>query len=82
MRALIHAFRTWRADRRDLDETDRLIAGARAGTGLDHLLGAVRAPATTGELSGEQAMAAAVAAERRRAAAPAHSIRVRTSRAG
>ncbi|SNY40537.1 hypothetical protein [Paractinoplanes atraurantiacus] len=35
---------------------------------LDHLLGALRAPATADELRGEQAMAAAMAAEYRQAA--------------
>jgi hypothetical protein len=47
------------------------VLGDGAGSrypGLDHLLDAVRAPATPGELSGEQAMVAALAAEHRRAA--------------
>ncbi|MFC3741567.1 hypothetical protein [Paractinoplanes deccanensis] len=63
--------RTWRAHRRGLDEADRLVAGDRAGPespGLDHLLDAVRAPGTAGELGNEQEMVAALAAQRRRAA--------------
>jgi hypothetical protein len=68
--ALLDAMRTRRARRLGLDEADRLVAGDRAGPGtpgLDHLLDAARAPATAEETSGERAMAAALAAERRRA---------------
>ena len=70
--ALVRAMRTRQADRLGLDEADRLAAGGRAGPGLpglDHLLDAVRASATTRESSGEQATVAALAAERRRAVA-------------
>ncbi|MEV6850350.1 hypothetical protein [Actinoplanes sp. NPDC051411] len=59
-----------RAGRLGLDEADRLLGGDRVGPrspGLDHLLDALQAPATTGEMSGEQATVAALAAERRRA---------------
>jgi len=84
--ALLGAMRTWRAGRTGQDETDRLVAGGRSGPGdpgLDHLLDALRAPATTGELSGEREMAAALATERRRAALttrPEGRIRVRVPR--
>ncbi|WP_433303204.1 hypothetical protein ACQP2F_11370 [Actinoplanes sp. CA-030573] len=80
--------RTWRADRDGLEEADRLVAGDRAGPGspgLDHLLDAVRAPGTPGEMSGERAMVAALAAERRRAALttrPKGSIRVQVPASG
>ncbi|MFF5288890.1 hypothetical protein [Paractinoplanes globisporus] len=76
-----------RAGRIGLDEADRLAAGGRAGPGkpgLDHLLDAVRAPATAGEKTGGQAVAAGLAAERRRAAlttGPKGSIRVEVPRA-
>jgi hypothetical protein len=69
--ALLRAMRTWRIRRRGLDEADRLVAGDPAGPGnpgLDHLLGALRAPATTAETGGGRVTAAALAAERRRAA--------------
>ncbi|MBG0564031.1 hypothetical protein [Actinoplanes aureus] len=71
MRRLLRAIRARRAERLGRDETERLVAGDRAGPGnpgLDHLLEAVRAPATAAELNGEQAMVAALAAERRQAA--------------
>jgi hypothetical protein len=84
--ALLHAMRTWRAGRAGQDEADRLVAGGRSGPGLpglDHLLDALRAPATTGELSGEREVVAALATERRRAALttrPEGRIRVRVPR--
>lgn len=70
--ALLRAFRARRDDRVSLDEADRLVAGGRAGPAdrpLDHLLDAVRAPATAEELNGERALVAALAAERRHAMA-------------
>jgi hypothetical protein len=70
--------RARQADRFGLDEAERVAAGGRAGPGspgLDHLLDAVRAPATAEELRGERAMIAAMAAERRRVtAAPAQRV--------
>ena len=84
--ALLRAMRTWRAGRAGQDEADRLVAGDRAGPGhpgLDHLLDALRAPATPGELSGEREMVAALATERRRAALttrPEGRIRVQVPR--
>ncbi|MFG1997246.1 hypothetical protein ACGFJ7_45430 [Actinoplanes sp. NPDC048988] len=55
---------------RGSDEADRVAAGGRSGDpGLDHLLDAVRAPATTAETRGEREVAAALAVERRRAMA-------------
>ena len=80
--ALLGAMRTWRTHRIGLHEADRLVAGGRTGPGspgLEHLLDAARAPATAGETRGEQAMAIALAAERRRAvltARPKGDIRV------
>ncbi|WP_328472176.1 hypothetical protein OHA21_09170 [Actinoplanes sp. NBC_00393] len=59
-------FRALRARRHRTAETEQLIAG---GPGLDHLLDALREPGSEKELSGEQAMVAAMAAERRRATA-------------
>jgi len=84
--ALLRAMRTWRAGRAGQDEADRLVAGDRSSpghSGLDHLLDALRAPGTSGELSGEREMAAALATERRRAALttrPEERIRVRVPR--
>ncbi|MFC7532425.1 hypothetical protein [Actinoplanes sp. GCM10030250] len=69
---LLRVIRARRADSIALDEADRLVTGDPAGPddpALGHLLDAVRAPATAGELSGERATIAALAAERRRAAA-------------
>jgi hypothetical protein len=69
--ALLRAMCKRRAGRLGLDEADRLVGGDRVGPrcpGLDHLLDALQAPATTGETSGGQATVAALAAERRRAA--------------
>ncbi|MEU4423284.1 hypothetical protein AB0F81_21875 [Actinoplanes sp. NPDC024001] len=60
LRDALRAIRDRRSGRLDLD---------RADPALNHLLDAVRAPASPTELSGEQAMVAALAAERRRAAA-------------
>jgi len=85
--ALLHAMRTWRAGRSGQDEADRLVAGGRSGpgdAGLDHLLDALRAPATTGELRGEREMAAVLAAEHRSAALyerPKGRVRVQVPRA-
>jgi len=84
--ALLRAMRMWRAGRTGQDEADRLVAGDRSGPGqpgMDHLLDALRAPATTGELSGERELVAALATERRRAALttrPEGRIRVRVPR--
>jgi hypothetical protein len=79
MRAPLRAIRAWRAA---LHEADRLVAGDPAGSespGLDQLLTAVRAPGTAAEMSGESAMAAAMAAERRRAATRKSRGPVRTT---
>jgi hypothetical protein len=69
--ALLHAMRTRRTRRIDLDEADRLAAGdppMPAQAGLGTLLDALRAPATTGELSAEKTTVAAFTAHRKRAA--------------
>lgn len=69
--ALLRAMCKRRAGRLGLDEADRLVGGGRAGPrcpGLDHLLDALQAPATTGEMSGGRETVTALAAERRRAA--------------
>ncbi|XVV14947.1 hypothetical protein ACQP2X_11600 [Actinoplanes sp. CA-131856] len=55
---------------RGRDEADRVAGGGRTGDpGLDRLLDAARAPATPAETRGGEQMAAALAAERRRALA-------------
>ncbi|MCU7727814.1 hypothetical protein ODJ79_29205 [Actinoplanes sp. KI2] len=72
--------RTWRATPTGQDEADRLVGGDRSDPGLDHLLDALRAPATPGELGGEREVVAALATERRRAALterPEGRVRVR-----
>jgi hypothetical protein len=77
-RALLHAMRTWRTPRIDLDEADRLAAGDPPGpdqAGLGTLLDALRAPATAGELSAEKAAVAAYRTHRRRAARAARRTR-------
>lgn len=69
---MMRLLRAFRARRAALHEAERLVAGDPAGSespGLDHLLAALRAPGTAAEMSGESAMAAAMAAEHRRAAA-------------
>jgi hypothetical protein len=69
--ALLHAMRTRRSRRIDLDEADRLVTGGPPGTpraGLGPLLDALRAPATRGELSAEKEAVAAFRAHRKRAA--------------
>ncbi|MEU4689577.1 hypothetical protein [Actinoplanes sp. NPDC023714] len=59
--------RAGRARGRALDDADRLAAGASSGDpALNSLLDALRAPATPAESSRDQAMIAALAAERRR----------------
>jgi hypothetical protein len=77
--ALLHAMRTRRTQRIDLDEADRLATGETPGpnqAGLGSLLDALRAPATPGELSAEKAAVAAFTAHRRSAA---RAARRRTS---
>jgi hypothetical protein len=77
--ALLHAMRTRRTQRIDLDEADRLANGETPGpgqAGLGSLLDALRAPATPGELSAEKATVAAFTAHRRSAA---RAARRRTS---
>ncbi|WP_051807883.1 hypothetical protein [Actinoplanes subtropicus] len=79
MRTILRAIRDRRAA---LHEADRLVAGDPAGSespGLDHLLAAVRAPGSAAELRGEAGMAAAMAAERRRAASRKRRGPVRTT---
>jgi hypothetical protein len=69
-RALLHAMRTRRTQRIDLDEADRLVSGEPPGptqAGLGILLDALRAPARPGELSAEKATVAAFTAHRRSA---------------
>jgi hypothetical protein len=81
--ALLRAMRNWRASRAGQDEADRLVGGGRSDPGLDHLLAALRAPATPGELSGEREVIADLVTERRRAALttrPEGRIRVRVPR--
>jgi hypothetical protein len=74
--ALLHAMRTRRNQRIDLDEADRLSNGETPGpnqAGLGILLDALRAPATPGELSAEKATVAAFTAHRKRAARAART---------
>jgi hypothetical protein len=69
--ALLHAMRTRRTGRIDLERADRLVAGDPPGpaqAGLGPLLDALRAPGIPGELSGEKATVAAFKAHRKRAA--------------
>ena len=78
LHALLHAMRTRRAQRIDLDEADRLAAGDTPGpsqAGLGALLDALRAPGTPGELSAERATVAAFRANRKRAARAARRTR-------
>jgi hypothetical protein len=67
--ALLSAMRTWRAHQISRRAVDRLIAGGSPGLdghrGLGALLDAAKAPATSGELAGEQAAVEGFAAARR-----------------
>jgi hypothetical protein len=81
LRALLNAMRTRRTRRIDLDEAGRLAAGdssRSAHPGLGHLLDALRAPATPGELAAEKETVAAFKAHRRRAAREARRSTTRT----